>query len=142
MKARIWSIIAIVLIACGIGFCMVALIMKGFDFTKFSTEGDEVTNEHVVEEDFTKISIDTSTADVRFEVSADRRFHCIGNYYVPVLYVIGDYLHHEFTDLFTFRNEQIACKYAHDNADYKERCVPDAIACSLCRTLSDRCSDI
>ncbi len=71
MKARIWSIIAIVLIACGIGFCMVALIMKGFDFTKFSTEGDEVTNEHVVEEDFTKISIDTSTADVRFEVSAD-----------------------------------------------------------------------
>ena len=68
---KIWALVALVLIACGVGFGLVGFAMAGFDVTKLNSGGREVTNEHVITEDFSKIEISTSVADVRFETATD-----------------------------------------------------------------------
>lgn len=73
MRARkkLWALIAVVLIFCGVAFGFVGFVLAGFDFSKLNGDGKEVTNEHVIEEDFSKIEIDTATSDIRFETATD-----------------------------------------------------------------------
>ena len=68
---KLWVLIALVLILCGVAFGFVGFVMAGFDVTKLSSDGKAVTNEHEVTEDFTKIDISTSTSDIRFETATD-----------------------------------------------------------------------
>ena len=70
-KRRGLLITAVVLIICGLAFGAVGFAMTGFDVSKLSGEGKMITNEHVINDEFTKIDIDTSTADVIFEASTD-----------------------------------------------------------------------
>ena len=66
-----WMIIAGVFLGCGLAFMALGMGLLGFDFTKLSADGKPITNSHTVTEDYTKISIDTSTANIRFGISDD-----------------------------------------------------------------------
>ena len=46
-KKKIWALIAIVLIFCGVAFGFVGFVLAGFDFKKINGEGKEVTNEQL-----------------------------------------------------------------------------------------------
>ena len=70
-RRKIWALIALVLIIFGLGFGFVGFVMAGFNPDKLNTDGKGVTNEHEINDDFTKIEIDTSTSDIRFETAAD-----------------------------------------------------------------------
>ena len=78
-KKKIWALIAIVLIFCGVAFGFVGFVLAGFDFKKINGEGKEVTNEHVIEEEFSKIDIDTATSEVSFETAADGKVKVVCN---------------------------------------------------------------
>ena len=60
---KVWIIIAVCLIAVGFVVCMVALVSMGFNFKSISTQNMQ-TNAYVLEEPFSKISIDVRTADI------------------------------------------------------------------------------
>lgn len=88
MKNKFWAITAGVLIACGVCFALLGMALVGFDFDKISADGKKAQNTHIVKEEFDSIHIDTSTADVFFEVSegdevkvvldeAEKRYHTV-----------------------------------------------------------------
>ena len=63
-------IIAIILLIVGVIVCFCAATAMGFDFKKLATS-KYITNEHKISDDFTKISVETNTADVIFALSED-----------------------------------------------------------------------
>lgn len=65
-----WLIIAFVFITVGIIIFLGALITLNFDFKKLSTE-KYVTDTYVVTEDFNKININVTTAEIKFVLSDD-----------------------------------------------------------------------
>lgn len=65
-----WLIIATSLIIVGLTMFIVVMSINGWDFKKLSTIDFE-TNTHNVNEEFSNISLKTSTADVNFAVSED-----------------------------------------------------------------------
>lgn len=65
-----WLIIATSLIIVGLTMFIVVMSINGWDFKKLSTIDFE-TNTHNVNEEFSNISLKTSTADVSFAVSED-----------------------------------------------------------------------
>lgn len=66
----LWLIVAAALVVSGIAIIGGVSTMIGFDFNMLSTN-DYETNEHVITDEFDKISIVTNTADVKFVVSED-----------------------------------------------------------------------
>ncbi len=67
-KTKVWLITSAVLILSGLIIFGGAMMALKWDFFKLSTEKYE-TNEHTVSESFKNISVDTDTADIKFEVS-------------------------------------------------------------------------
>ena len=66
----IWIILASLLIVAGLVVFMVVMTANGWDFSKITTS-KFLTNEHEITEDFSKININTNTADVRLLPSGD-----------------------------------------------------------------------
>ena len=66
--SRALIITAIVLIVAGVVLFTVVMSLNGWDLRKLATV-NLITNEHVVSESFTNISIDTSTSDIVFALS-------------------------------------------------------------------------
>ena len=67
---KIWLIAAAVLILIGLIITLVAMVIQDFKMGNFSTTKFE-TNIHDITDEFTNISIDTSTADITFLPSSD-----------------------------------------------------------------------
>ncbi len=76
----VWIIIAASMIFLGIAIFIVSLAVNGWDFTKFSTETFE-TNTYDIEEDFSKILLETDTAQIFVVPSEDGKCKvtCIEN---------------------------------------------------------------
>lgn len=74
---KIWLIVAASLVVFGLLTVFVVMSIFGWDFGKLSSVKYE-TNTHVITDEFEKISIDTTTADIVFVPSADgeRRVEC------------------------------------------------------------------
>lgn len=68
MKNKLWTIIAISLLAAGLLIFAGVMAALDFDFTKLSTVKYE-TNTYEIGEDFSKISIDTDTTEIEFVLS-------------------------------------------------------------------------
>lgn len=62
-SAKIWVVVAIALILIGVMTIESVMTVVHWDFSKLSTD-QYVTNEHVIDEDYSNISILTDTADV------------------------------------------------------------------------------
>ncbi|MBE6608442.1 MAG: DUF4097 domain-containing protein [Ruminococcaceae bacterium] len=71
-SAKIWLIIASLLVIVGAVMFAVSLIAYNGDFTKFATAKYQ-TNMHEISEEFTDISIDTETADIKIFPSDDNK---------------------------------------------------------------------
>ena len=69
-KTKILTILAVSLVVAGLVIGTAGLVAVNFDFSKL-TLARLTANIHNVEEDFTKISIDTAISDVRLELSKD-----------------------------------------------------------------------
>lgn len=70
MATKIWLIIAVALVVGGLTIFTAVMTRYGWNFTKLSTQKYE-TNVYEIEERFSDVSIDTSTADIRFALSDD-----------------------------------------------------------------------
>lgn len=70
MNKTNWIFIAVALVAAGLIIFAVVMSVLGWDFTKLSTSKFE-TNTHEITENFDSISVDASTADIRFLPSGD-----------------------------------------------------------------------
>ncbi len=66
--SKIWLGIGAALLGIGIVALVIALAMNGFDFSKFSTVKYQ-TNTHEITQEFDKISLNTTTADIVFTQS-------------------------------------------------------------------------
>ncbi len=71
-KIKLWTIIAISLLAVGLLIFAGAMIALDFDFTKLSTVRYE-TNTYEVSEDFSRISIDAGTTEIEFVLSSSEQ---------------------------------------------------------------------
>ncbi len=71
-KIKLWIIIAVSLLAIGLLIFAGAMIALDFDFTKLSTVKFE-TNTYEVSEDFSKISIDAGTTEIKFVLSNNKQ---------------------------------------------------------------------
>lgn len=65
MQKKIWIIIAVVFLICGIGLFVFGMQNLGWDYRELSTSKYE-NHTYEVEEDFVNIKIDTTTADIIF----------------------------------------------------------------------------
>ena len=70
MGKKIWLIIAVVLLICGIGLFTFAMQNLGWDYRELSTTKYE-SRTYDITEDFENIQIDISTADITFCLSKD-----------------------------------------------------------------------
>ena len=69
-RTKIWLIAAASLLIIGITLFAVTMAVNGWDFQRLNTAELE-TNTHEISEDFKDISIDSSTADIKFALSDD-----------------------------------------------------------------------
>lgn len=69
-KTKILTVLAVSFVVAGLIIATAGLYAANFDFSKLSL-ARLTSNIHTVEEDFTKISIDTAISDVRLELSED-----------------------------------------------------------------------
>ncbi|MBE6668016.1 MAG: DUF4097 domain-containing protein [Ruminococcaceae bacterium] len=74
---KIWLIVAASLVVIGLLTVVVVMSIFGWDFKKLNSVKYE-TNTHIISDEFEKISIDTTTADIVFIPSTDgeRRVEC------------------------------------------------------------------
>ena len=75
-KARVWLIIAAVLMVLGLVCCGIAINLAKGDFTVFST-AEYQTKEYELSEDYIAISVSTDTADIVFHPSTDGKTRLI-----------------------------------------------------------------
>lgn len=67
---KMWLIIATSLVTVGMGIFVIVMSINKWDFSKLAT-GKYETNTYEISQEYTNISLETITADVRFEISED-----------------------------------------------------------------------